>query len=301
MQELADTISNGFIGMAAVFDDLSANPFFGKLISAWKWFMNHAPSLYTIFKWFSGKGAEATAASLAPASANSHLSELQGPLNDKKAAEAEAAAKKRAAALVTTQKANTAELKKQALLKKQQGLFDLQQVQLVAALKGQLTDDERNKIKLQLALLQGNEYEAKKLTDQIANSIDSTGKLAESLRTLPSAKNPFAAWKGFLDEIELQAKRVAAFEAGKTETGASTKKIFPIVGVDIPVPTTNTEAIASGNNVTGFNRFGVETGGNQTIKIDLHVDGKQIAQVLQDASLSGNQVYVNRITGGFYQ
>jgi hypothetical protein len=53
--------------------------------------------------------------------------------------------------------------------------------------------------------------------------------------------------------------------------------------------------------VTGFNRFGVETKGNQTIQIDLNVDGKQLAQVLQDASLNGNQVYVNRITGGFYQ
>ena len=143
-----------------------------------------------------------------------------------------------------------------------------------------------------------NESEAAKLSRQIANSIDSTGKLAESLRTLPDAKNPFVAWGGYLDALELQAKRVASYA---NQNQSQNQAVMPVVGGSIPIPTTNAGAIAGGNNVTGFNRFGVETGGNQTIKIDLNVDGKLLAQVLQDASMSGNQVYVNRITGGFYQ
>lgn len=198
-------------------------------------------------------------------------------------------------------KENTTELKRQSLTKKQQSIFDMEMIQRIAALKGNLSDEEEKRVKLQLALLTENEAEAKKLTAEIANSIDATGNLAKYLSTLPDAKNPFVGWKGFLDEIELQAMRIAALNAGKSETGAPTRKLPPVIGISAPVPTTNAEAIAAGNEVTGFNRFGVETKGNQTIQIDLHVDGKQIAQVLQDASMSGNQVYVNRITGGFYQ
>lgn len=298
MQELADTLSNAFIGVAAVFDGISEHPIFGKLVSLAEFMTSHMPNLYTLLGWLSGQGAKSTSAGLAPASANAHLAALEGPANAKKAAAAEAAAKKRAAELLRSQKANTTELKKQTLTKKQQGLFDLEQVQRIAALKGQLTEEDAKKVRLQLALIQGNEYEAKKLTEEIANSIDSTGKLAESLRTLPDAKNPFAAWRGYLDELELQAKRVASYA---NQNQSQNQAVMPVIGGSIPIPTTNAGGIAGGNNVTGFNRFGVETGGNQTIKIDLNVDGKLLAQVLQDASLNGNQVYVNRITGGFYQ
>jgi len=177
----------------------------------------------------------------------------------------------------------------------------MEMIQRIAALKGNISEEERKRIQLQLALLTENETEAKKLTAEIANSIDATGNLAKYLSTLPDAKNPFVGWKGFLDDIELQAMRIAALNAGKSETGAPTRTLPPVIGGSLPVPTTNVAAIASGNEVTGFNRFGVETQGNQTIQIDLNVDGKQLAQVLQDASLNGNQVYVNRITGGFYQ
>lgn len=304
MKEFATQISNVITALTGIYDkfqDLKgAMPDWLEKILYSDWTPGRAG--VGLFKWLAGLGAGKD--SMDAPGFNPNDNALTGYKESEAAKKkAEAEAKKRATALVTSQKANTAELKKQALLKKQATLFDLQQIQLVAALKGKLTDDERDKIKLQLALLQGNEYEAAKLTDKIANSIDATGKLAQFLRTLPDAKNPFVAWKGYLDALELQAKRIAAY--GKPEgTGdgeTPSKTIPPIVGVNTPIPATNAEAIASGNEATGFNRFGVETKGNQTIQIELNIDGKQIAKVLQDASLNGNQVYVNRITGGFYQ
>ena len=98
---------------------------------------------------------------------------------------------KASTALTKAQKTNTAELKKQAALKKAGTVFDMEQIQLVAALKGKLSEDEKTRAEAQLALLNGNVDLAKKLTDQILQAQDSTGNLAKFLATLPDAKNPF--------------------------------------------------------------------------------------------------------------
>lgn len=218
---------------------------------------------------------KAAAAALAPASANQHLTSLGGQIDDKKRAAAEAAAKKRAAELAKLQKANTKELKKATLEKKQQGLFDLQQIQLVAALKGQLSDQDRDRIKLQLALLQGNESEAARLTAKIANSIDATGKLAQYLRTLPDAKNPFAGWKGYLDDIELQAKRIAAFSV---TAGATPNK--PLV----PLPPEFKPATPMPPR---------DPNGATVIKVE--IDGKEVASAVQNQNNSGNKTGFSRL------
>ena len=226
-------------------------------------------------KWSEGKENTKKAAGLAPASQNQHLTSLGGQIDDKKRAAAEAAAKKRAAELAKLQKANTKELKKATLEKKQQGLFDLQQIQLVAALKGQLTDQERDRIKLQLALLQGNESEAARLTAKIANSIDATGKLAQYLRTLPDAKNPFVGWKGFLDDIELQAKRIAAFSV---TAGATPNK--PLVPLP-PEYKPDTQMPAR------------KEGGATVVKVE--IDGKAVAEAVQNQNNSGNKTGFSRL------
>jgi hypothetical protein len=89
------------------------------------------------------------------------------------------------------QKQADAAAQKQALLKKQTTLFDMQQIELVASLKNNLSEQDRKRVELQLALLQRNEEEAKKLSTEIANSIDKTGNLAKYLQTLPDGNNPF--------------------------------------------------------------------------------------------------------------
>lgn len=125
-----------------------------------------------------------------------------------KAAEAaaERAAKKRAADQLKVTKALTAEEKKRAALKKAGTVFDLDQIQLIAALRGKLSDEDRKRVEAQLALLNNNDALAQKLTREILMAQDATGGLYRYFLTIGDAKikNPFA----FLDEwiMEFQSK-----------------------------------------------------------------------------------------------
>lgn len=178
---------------------------------------------------------------------------------------------KAATTLTKATKANTAELKKQALAKKQSALFDLDQIQLVAALKGQLTEEEQKRVKLQLALLMENESEAAKLSREIANAIDSTGALAKFLTTLPDAKNPFANWNNYIAAAAAVPMNGAGLDFGGNKIGTPVPNFTP--------PSAGTYGAAA--------------------PVVVQIDGKTIASALMDQSLSGNQAYVNRRTGGF--
>jgi len=107
------------------------------------------------------------------------------------AARAAADAKAAAAAQLKATQAQTKALKDQAKLKKAQTLFDLDQIQILAALQGQVTEDEKLRLSLQLALIQGNASEAERLAAQLAISQLQTTNLALAIAKLPSALNPF--------------------------------------------------------------------------------------------------------------
>jgi len=126
-----------------------------------------------------------------------------------KAAADKAAAKNRAALLKTT-KEQTKAIKEQTALQKAGTLFDIQQTQIIAALKGDISAEERKRLELQLAILTGNTSEASKLAGELAKSQGLSQQLAAYLASLPDAKNPFTAWKSYLDMIEAQVGRIAA-------------------------------------------------------------------------------------------
>lgn len=107
------------------------------------------------------------------------------------AARAAADAKAAAAAQLKATNAQTKALKDQAKLKKAQSLFDIDQVQIFAALQGKITEDEKLRLSLQLALIQGNASEAERLAAQLAISQLQTTNLALAIAKLPSALNPF--------------------------------------------------------------------------------------------------------------
>ena len=107
------------------------------------------------------------------------------------AARAAADAKAAAAAQLKATNAQTKALKDQAKLKKAQTLFDLDQIQILAALQGAVTEDEKLRLSLQLALIQGNASEAERLSAQLAISQLQTTNLALAIAKLPSALNPF--------------------------------------------------------------------------------------------------------------
>jgi hypothetical protein len=222
---------------------------------------------------------------------------------------AEAAAAKRAkelaaltAAQIKAQKALTAEQKKQASLKKSQGVFDLEQIQIVAALKGKLTEDEKIRLQAQLALLNGNADLAARLTNQILMAQDSSGNLAKFLAALPNAKNPFEYLDAYLTYLAGKASAVFAGTAyaDKVSYGNTTTIMPP------KLPDTNVPLLPSDNMITYNQKTGLNYNPNaNNVVVELKITGdgdltNAIASNLQQQSLStGNQTYINRRTGGF--
>lgn len=133
-------------------------------------------------------------------------------------AAADKAAKKNRDALLKTTKEQTKAIKEQTAIQKAGTLFDLQQTQIIAALKGDISAEERKRLELQLAILTGNTSEASKLAGELAKSQGLSQQLAAYLASLPDAKNPFTAWKSYLDMIESQVARIAAGNVSVTPT-----------------------------------------------------------------------------------
>jgi hypothetical protein len=130
------------------------------------------------------------------------------------ASAAEKLAAKRQKEILATQKQQLKITKEQTALQKAGTLFDIQQAGIIAALKGKITDEERTRLELQLAILTGNSTEASKLAGELAKSQGLTKELVAYLAALPDAKNPFSAWKSYLDAIEAQVRRISMESPG---------------------------------------------------------------------------------------
>jgi hypothetical protein len=207
-------------------------------------------------------------------------------------AKMEAAAKKRALELAKLAKKKTDEEKKAAALKKAGNIFDMEQIQIVAALKGKVTDEERKRLELQLAILTGNVSEASKLAYEIAKSQGLTEQLAAYLADLPQAQNPFTSWASYLDAIEAQAKRIASlnFNGGGSPVipsynGGAIDTMLGSYGSGA----TSVRADASGN-------VNVYVGGSVVSENDLV---EAVANGLLNRSLSGSPSAIGRLKGSF--
>ena len=220
--------------------------------------------------------------------------------------EAEAAAAKRAKEVanltkkqVASQKALTAEQKKQASLKKSGTVFDLEQIQIVAALKGRITKEEELRLQAQLALLNGNADLAARLTKEILMAQDASGNLAKFLSALPNARNPFEYLDAYLSYL---AGKAAAISVGTPFGQAAPNVNAPAA----PVPATNVPTMPSDGMITYNTRTGLNYNPNaNNVVVELKITGEgdvtnAIAKGLQNQSLStGDSAYINRRTGGF--
>ena len=206
----------------------------------------------------------------------------------KKAAAEKAAAKNRALATKSIV-AQTKAIKDQLALTKAGTLFDQQQTEIIAALKGKITEEERTRLELQLAILSGNTSEAKKLGQEIAMAQDATGKLALYLRTLPDAKNPFASWQKYLDSLQMPAFISPAAVAATTPTNAGTATAPVAASMPSVTGALTARADAAGN-------VNVYVGGSVISENDL-ID--LIQGGLQGKSLSGSPSAIGRLKGSF--
>lgn len=221
---------------------------------------------------------------------------------------AESAAKKRAKELLAAQTKNTAELKKQAALKKAGTVFDLDQIQLVAALKGKLSAEERTRVEAQLALLNGNEEVAKRLTQQILAAQDSSGNLAKFLSALPNARNPFEYLDAYLSYL---AGKAAAISMGTpfgqaAPSGNTTAAPITTPSTTIANESFSTLAAQGAGAAGGFSpvvaaamagtTINVYNAGSVITEAEL-ID--KIADATQGRSLSGSPSQIGRIQGMF--
>ena len=117
------------------------------------------------------------------------------------AARAAKDAKAAAAAQLKATKAQTKATQDQAKLSKAKTLFDIDQIQILAALQGKVTDEEKLRLSLQMALLQGNAGEAARLSKELAISQLNTTNLALAISKLPKALNPFEGWSKEIDDL----------------------------------------------------------------------------------------------------
>lgn len=164
-----------------------------------------------------------------------------------KAAAEKAAAKNRTALLKTT-KEQTKAIKEQTALQKAGTLFDIQQTQIIAALKGNISAEERKRLELQLAILAGNTSEASKLAGELAKSQGLSQQLAAYLASLPDAKNPFSAWKSYLDMIEAQVSRIQQGNVQAVPTSMASG--YGVTGTQYSLPSGAAITSAAGVEVT---------------------------------------------------
>jgi predicted Zn-dependent protease len=201
-------------------------------------------------------------------------------------------AKKRAQALAKIEKDRLKVAKEQTALQKAGTLFDQQQTSIIAALKGKITDEERTRLELQLAILTGNTSEASKLAAELAKSQGLSQQLVSYLASLPDAKNPFTAWKSYLDDIEAQARRIASIRPGAPV--ASGVPYYNSAAIDTITSSYGVAPASAGVSSSGDVYISVQGSVvSENDLIDLVNNG------LLNRSLSGSPSAIGRLLGAF--
>jgi hypothetical protein len=283
--KLADGIANVIRGTAYYVEKLLSNPVIQALLKAAAWLAKNTGALSLIPK-VAAKGKSLQVEENAPKMTASQKALLE---SQKKQAEANAK-------IVKSQKAATAEAKKQAALKKAGSIFDLEQIQLIAALKGKLSDEDRKRVELQFALITGNTKEAQALTFELAKAQGLTDAVARNLASLPDAKNPFAAWEAYLDMLMEKVRKVtsATPSSNTSSTAASSNTVASYTGTPFGQAGSFVDTMGTPFGQAGSYRDSVGTPFGQAGSIVVQIDGKAVASALQDSSLSGIGSSVNR-------
>ncbi len=225
-------------------------------------------------------------------------------------AKLEADAKKRALELAKIAKKKTDEEKKAAALKKASNLFDMDQIQIIAALQGKITEEERNKLKLQLAILTENATEASKLAAKVAEAQGLTKALVAYYSGIPDAKNPFSGWIKTLLDADAISKRIvdqnnsAAIRASTFMGQYIPPELIaadPAAYADI-ILADSERALADAEAV--LKSLGIDSpNATPEINVSVTLDGQEMANAVTryqtNGYLSGKQIQIARLTGSF--
>jgi len=185
------------------------------------------------------------------------LSEVQ---QKKALAKLEADAIKRQKAILALQQKQTAASKKaaadKAKLDKAASLFDLTKIQIAAALKGKISEEEKTRLLLMQAIADEDANKAEALSKKLEEIQKKNEAIAKSLTEISSASNPFQAWA---DSLTATAAILGSMPALINATGGLTGRgLHNIPQEDLTgfvadvVDTVITEASSPAGNTFGF-------------------------------------------------
>ena len=211
MQNLAQAVSDAAYGFGLLVDKVNSIPVLGEALRAVGFVLSDSSPLSGLRK----LGAAQRKKDEQKGALTGQVSSALAAKAREDQAKAEKLAKARAKSLLDSQNKALKAQKDSLKIKQMGAVFDLQQIQIAAALKGKISEEERTRLELQSALLAGNVEEAERLVRKLSETTGIGVELRAWLQQLPDAKNPFSAWKSYLDAIEAQAKRI-----GNTPSGA---------------------------------------------------------------------------------
>jgi hypothetical protein len=186
-----------------------------------------------------------------------------------------------------------------AKIKKSSGLLDIEQANILAALQGKITANEKLRLELQLALLTGNAKEADRLSNELLLSQGRITGLATFISNLPKALNPFADYPAYvLAALAELAKLASAQKALQVTPSAAPMKTLEQARV---------EAVAGVVQVTGIYeslmaKIAATTKESTAVNNTYNLNGatpelvNQLRDGLINQSASGSQSKINRLS-----
>jgi len=210
--------------------------------------------------------------------------------NARKAAEAEA--KKRAAELLAMQKKTLKSQQDNLKLSKAKAIFDLQKIQIEAALKGKLSEEDRIRLLLMKAIENENISQIEKYTKLLDDAQKNTEKLVSTLQGIKplddifknfnfmSVKEQLASLTTYFNNFAGSA--ASAFNALNQQQQAALGGYKPFIGASIPsvAPTNPSMPSSVGLGTTGT---GNQVPAGVTINVNTGIgDPNAIAEAIDD-------------------
>jgi hypothetical protein len=193
--------------------------------------------------------------------------------------------------------------------------MDAEQANILAALQGKISDNERLRLELQLALLTGNAKEANRLSNELLISQGNLTGLATMISKLPKALNPFADYPLYIQQTLDELAKIAAAQQNLTfwqqvrqtsnAVNASMTNLTPTNAAQVlansPIALNDYQAITGEMAALGVKNMGqinitVNNAGSVVSDTDL---AEQIRQKLLNSNLSGSPSAIGRLLGAF--
>jgi hypothetical protein len=185
----------------------------------------------------------------------------------------------------------------QAKLKKSQGILDIEAANILAGLQGKITENEKLRLELQLALLTGNAKEADRLSNELLLSQARLTGLATFINNLPKALNPFADYPAY---IQMALAELAKLKAAQ-DALAKNNNQMPMKTLE----QARTEAVSGVAQVTGIydslmSKIAATTKESTQVNVKVEVGGQQLTDIVTTQQLnnsaSGSQSKINRLS-----